>query len=323
MVTARYRDQGVGHHSGQSGSGMTSLRRVAVGSALAAVLCLMTSNAALPEDKKAEDKGVRPLSIVVMDPLAAPLSCPCVKGYAQRKYEKLGEYLESQLKRPVQVSFSESLDKALKGDAKGHADLIIGKDSVVRADAKSAEIKVEATAALSGKDGSTTQTGLVVVRTSDPAKSVADLKGYRIIFGSAIADEKHAAAVKLLESAGVEAPQPADRECCDACSDGATIIVESPEDARIATVISSYAKPLLEGCGTVEKGALRVIGETSPLPFVVAYLNTELPAAERAKIHDLLLEVRDDAALCSALETKDGFVEVSKTVAEAKKKLTP
>ena len=32
--------------------------------------------------------------MVVMDPLALPLSCPCVKGYAQRNYDKLGEKLE-------------------------------------------------------------------------------------------------------------------------------------------------------------------------------------------------------------------------------------
>ncbi len=28
----------------------------------------------------------RTLHVVVMDPLSAPLSCDCVKGYAQRKY---------------------------------------------------------------------------------------------------------------------------------------------------------------------------------------------------------------------------------------------
>jgi len=38
-----------------------------------------------------------------------------------------------------------------------------------------------------------------------------------------------------------------------------------------ATVISSYAQPLLEGCGTIKKGDLRVIGETDPMPFVVAF----------------------------------------------------
>ena len=33
---------------------------------------------------QAEEKA---FTLIVMDPLAAPLSCPCVEGYAQRKYE--------------------------------------------------------------------------------------------------------------------------------------------------------------------------------------------------------------------------------------------
>ncbi len=118
-----------------------------------------------------------------MDPLAAPLSCPCVEGYAQRKYEKLAEYLEPLLGRPVRLTFSESLSVALKGKAEGRADLIIGKDSVVRADAKSVNLKVTALASLTGKDGATSQTGLFVVPAADPAKKVADLAGYRIFFG--------------------------------------------------------------------------------------------------------------------------------------------
>src|SRR3954468_5538483 len=76
-----------------------------------------------------------PLSLVVMDPLAEPLSCPCVKGYAQRKYEKLADYLSTELGRPVHVTFAESFEKALaKPDCKT-IDIAIGKDGVVRADA--------------------------------------------------------------------------------------------------------------------------------------------------------------------------------------------
>ena len=35
-----------------------------------------------------------PLRLVVMDPLAAPLACDCVGGYAQRDYTRLGAFLE-------------------------------------------------------------------------------------------------------------------------------------------------------------------------------------------------------------------------------------
>lgn len=48
-----------------------------------------------------------PLTLIVMDPLAAPLSCPCVKGYAQRDYEKLANHLEKQLGREVKLHFNE------------------------------------------------------------------------------------------------------------------------------------------------------------------------------------------------------------------------
>src|SRR5438093_297140 len=83
-----------------------------------------------------------PLTIVVMDPLAAPLSCPCVQGYAQRDYQKLAKFLESQLGRPVVVHFSESLTNALKKKTEGKADVIIGKHSVVLAKSKANGLNV-------------------------------------------------------------------------------------------------------------------------------------------------------------------------------------
>src|SRR5579872_1325024 len=103
------------------------------------------------------------LKIVVMDPLAAPLSCPCVKGYAQRDYKKLAGYLERELDRPVKVFFNESLVTALEQKTAGRADIVIGKRSVVAAEAVDAELSLKPILALAGKDGVTTQTGLIVV----------------------------------------------------------------------------------------------------------------------------------------------------------------
>ena len=130
--------------------------------------------------------------MVVMDPLAEPLSCPCVKGYAQRKYEKLAEFLSAKLGQPVQVTFAESFEKALAKDTCKVIDIAIGKDSVVRHDAKTARMTVTPIARLTGKDGMTTQHGLIVVRTADPAKQVEDLRGYRVLFGTKDCDEKFA-----------------------------------------------------------------------------------------------------------------------------------
>jgi ABC-type phosphate/phosphonate transport system substrate-binding protein len=264
-----------------------------------------------------------PLTVVVMDPLAAPLSCPCVAGYAQRDYEKLGKFLEGQLGRPVKVEFAETLTGALEKKTQGKADLVIGKYSVVLAGTKKHTIAVTPIAALTGKDGATTQTGLVVVPAKDPALTVADLKGYRIIFGPEDCDEKHAAALALLKENGVtpkerEVQAKAKVETCSACSDGAEAILQLGPNVRAATVISSYAAPLLEGCGQVKKGDLRVVGTTAPVPFVTAFVNDKLPQADRDAIAKALMTVKGQPPLMTALETKHGFVAMPSTAAKKK-----
>ena len=65
-------------------------------------------------DENQTDAKVRPFTLVVMDPLAKPLSCPCVKGYAQRDYEKLSQKLQTLLDRPVKIVFNESLTAGSK-----------------------------------------------------------------------------------------------------------------------------------------------------------------------------------------------------------------
>jgi ABC-type phosphate/phosphonate transport system substrate-binding protein len=257
------------------------------------------------------------LTIIVMDPLAAPLSCPCVKGYAQRDYEKLAAALSKDLARSVKVHFSESLTEALKKKTAGKADLIIGKESVVRTEIKANKIAAVPIASLTGKDGKTTMTGMFVVATADTAFSPGDLKGYRIIFGMPNADEKYSAALTVLKDAAITMPEKL--ESCGSCSEGAVAVVEGfKSGSKIATVISSYAEPLLEGCGTVKKGDLRVVGETAPVPFIVAFANESLPTEERSAIQKALFNVGKDRELCTAMETKSGFVSFSTSTGKKK-----
>jgi ABC-type phosphate/phosphonate transport system substrate-binding protein len=254
-----------------------------------------------------ETRPAARLTLVVMDPLSAPLACDCVQGYAQRKYELLGDFLTRRLGRPVKVFWSESLVRALAEQTEGRADLVIGKHSVVLHDAKQAKRTYTPIASLTGKDGSTTQTGLLVVRAADPAQSVADLKGYRIFFGPDDCDEKSLAPRVLLQRQGV--PLPEKLEVYPACSNAATALVELSAEARAAAVISSYAEPLLEGCGTVKKGDLRVIGVSDPVPFITAFVSDALSPSERTAIQAALLDVATEAELLIGLETGLGFVE--------------
>src|SRR5690349_11996472 len=97
-------------------------------------LLLVAMLAAVPVQAAPKDDGA--ITMLVMDPLALPLSCPCVAGYAQRKYEVLGEYLSKELGQPVEVVFAESIKNALDKESIDDVHLIIGKDSVVRAQSK-------------------------------------------------------------------------------------------------------------------------------------------------------------------------------------------
>ena len=106
-------------------------------------------------EANAEDQQ-SPLTMVVMDPLAAPLSCPCVEGYAQRDYTVLAKHIEKAIDRKVIVVFNESLPAAMK-KTNGKADLVIGKQSVVRADAKLANQPMTGISQLTDLKGNTTQ----------------------------------------------------------------------------------------------------------------------------------------------------------------------
>jgi ABC-type phosphate/phosphonate transport system substrate-binding protein len=267
-----------------------------------------------------ESKSDAPLVIVVMDPLAKPLSCPCVAGYAQRDYEKLGVALHGLLGREVKVIFNESLVAAQKTNDLTHVDLVIGKQSVILHDAKAAHLSLKKVAMLTGKDGLTTQRGLVVVPTADPAKKISDLKDYRIYFGPRECDEKHAAALRLLKEQGVIIPETL--ETAVACDEGAVKILELGEKGlRGAAVISSYAKPLLEGCGQVPKGSLRVLGETEEIPFIAVYLNSSLESGlQSALIEGVLKSTVADVPLRIALETKRGFIVEDDTERDIAKK---
>ncbi|MFN9717801.1 MAG: PhnD/SsuA/transferrin family substrate-binding protein [Planctomycetota bacterium] len=249
-----------------------------------------------------EEKG---LTLVVMDPLSEPLACDCVKGYAQRKYEELGKFLMRELGQKVDVVWGESLEAAMEQSG-GKADIIIGKHSVVLADARDAKIHLAPLARLTDLNDKVEQTGLIVVRSSDPAQSVKDLKGYRILFGPADCDEKSASPMELFRSSGIELPKII--ETSPSCSNAAVDLMAMPETEKACIVISSYAGPLLEGCGKVKKGDLRVIGESKPVPFITLFVREEMPKADRAKLSESLENAGLDAKLLVDLETASGFI---------------
>ena len=289
-------------------------------------LCVAISgiaNQSQSDDKPSEKSSEAVLTLVVMDPMAAPLACDCVKGYAQRKYEELGKFLKGQLGREVNVVWAESLQAAME-KSDGKADLIIGKHSVVLSDAKEAKLELKPLARLTDLKDKVVQTGLFVVRSSDPAKTVDDLKGYRILFGPEDCDEKSAAPMALLKDHHIVLPIPV--ETSPSCSNAAVTLMELGTDVKAAAVISSYAEPLLEGCGKVKKGDLRVIGESKPVPFITLFAKASFTRKELLEFSAALDEVGLTAQLLVDLETASGFVPweepaaTATTAADSKKK---
>jgi ABC-type phosphate/phosphonate transport system substrate-binding protein len=287
---------------------------LAVGVAIAAVLGIAWSaggvigggfhGAAWAQEPESSPEGGA-IHMAVMDPLCDKLACDCVQGYAQRKYETLAQYLAERLNRRVRVGWGESIQSAVES-LDSRADIVIGKYSVVLHNGRTLGWTLRPVARLTGADGSTYQRGLIVVRATDPAQSLSDLSGYRIFFGPVECDEKYAAPIELLREHRVAIPDPP--EFFGACSEAAAHLVALPDDARAAAVISSYAAPLLEGCGTVKKGDLRVLAESKPIPFVVVFVHEAVDEAIRSAITESLLDVAADPSVLSALETAEGFV---------------
>jgi len=258
----------------------------------------------VPDQTAPGERDPLPFRIVVMDPLSARLACDCVAGYARRDYDRLGEFLQERLAQPVEIAYAESLFSPSANAGQG-IDLVIGKFSEVIGDAAKASLAVHTIAMLSGTDGEVTERGLFVVRTGDAARSIGDLGGYRLLFGPEDSLEKHSAAVASLEAFGL--PIPAPLPTSPSCNTAAIAVVEEEADAA---VVSSYAMPLLEGCGTIDKGALRIVGRTDPVPFVGVFAGDRVRRATEEALRGALAEVRGRPTLLSALESKDGFVSL-------------
>lgn len=248
-----------------------------------------------------------PLRIAVSDPLAAENACACVAGYAQRDYPALARALSKRLGRPVEVGFVSTFEQARERMG-GEPHVMIGKASVVEAELRRNGHPAGACLArLTDRRGGMVFQGALVVRGDDPARRVADVAGYRVIFGNEDSDEKHAAALDLLGTFGCGvAGAP---EMVETCTQAAGVVTKGASTAdgrRVAAFVSDYALPLLTACGTVDEGMLRVVGRTGPVPFVAAYATRHL--GEQAAVQAALLKVSREPSVRQALESRDGFV---------------
>ena len=246
--------------------------------------------------------------IAITDPLSKQLACDCVAGFAQRDYRALVDHLR--IADPdrfggIELVFAGSLQAAIEKSSEKRVDMIIGKDSVVRAELQQAKMPAWGIARLTNKDGEVTFTGLVVVAADDPAQSVADLKNHKLVLGPPDCDEKHAAAIKLFTRHGVTVPEKP--EIAKNCTEAGYAILENESDQPVAAVVSDYALALIEGCQTIEKGALRVIDKSEPVPFIGVFVIGNVDSTETMGVLSNALSTLNPKQL-EALESKKGFV---------------
>ena len=247
---------------------------------------------------------VNTLRILVMDPLAAPLSCACVPGRGQRDYNALEKAISKQLNRPVRVFFEESFNLAFDRFGRDF-DVVIGKASVVQHDADQTNFPVTPLLRLTDWDGETNLHGIFLVPAKSPIQSPADLKDARIVLGPEEDQESHVAAINRLKAAQVLKTDHI--RSAHSLEEAVYAVADGEADA---VVISHYLPPLLEGCGKIEKGSLRVVARTAAVPFVTVFASREVAVEERSVLKAAFLKINTDQQLIKKLESKSGFVSI-------------
>jgi outer membrane protein assembly factor BamB len=242
------------------------------------------------------------LRIVVTDPLSSALCSAHTGNLPRRDYSALATYLRDRIRRPVRISYASSLPDTAQSQP-GQIDLIVGKASAVQSQAAMASLGVRPLLRLTDNEGRTDLAGLFVVRKADSAKTMKDLTTHAILFGPTCDEERHSAALAALAKHGVTVVPPL--QIAPSCTAAALTVAEGQADAA---VIPAYAAPLIDGCDGVAKGTLRVVGRTSPVPFITVFATGKVTQAAERDIVDALLSIKDNPQLLGAMDSKVGFV---------------
>jgi outer membrane protein assembly factor BamB len=241
-----------------------------------------------------------PLQVVVMDPQGGPLRRDGLSRPA-RDYAPLGRLLTETLHRQVEFSYGDGW--AGTPAAQRAADLIIGKDSTVAAEAARLNEPVRPLARLTDERGETGICGLFVVRRNDPAQTPGDLADHTIVFGPPAEPERHSLALAALSQQGVVPVPPL--ETAPTCRDALQRITRRQADAA---VISSANLALVEDGTAVNQDAFRVIGRTVSRPFITVFATSRIGPATERTIAEALLSVKAQPPLLQALQSRAGFV---------------
>ncbi|MDV6029958.1 MAG: PQQ-binding-like beta-propeller repeat protein [Phycisphaera sp. RhM] len=240
------------------------------------------------------------LNLVVMDPLSLPLSCACVDGVGQRRYEPLVEHLEAVIGRKIHLVYEESLQLA-KRRGLPSIDLVVGKRSVVLADAEATGVELQAAWDLTDRHGATEIRGVLLVAKNSAIDSVQRLAGKKVAIGSPEHAECHSLPKALFRS------RKTDASLIEYDSIESAVYAFADQEVD-AVVVTDYLPPLLEACGKLEKNASKTIAQTQPCRGVQFFFAANLPSSVQESLNSAIASAAADPAINDALESQRGFV---------------
>lgn len=256
--------------------------------------------AACMPGRAAEPQPTR-LVIGVADTLCQKCACSCVGDNARRHYDGTAAAVKADAGVSLEFKYYEENSLLREDVLAGKLDGVIAKTWTGLTLAREAGRDFERLADVRMPAGEAEGlTGVFIVPAASPVKSLADLRGRRIIYGPVGDHEKSHAARATLQAAGVPA-DPARDTVVPSCK---TAVIRLMENKGDAAVISSYA--MRYGCISVvaEPSDFREIGRTAPaVPFISVFADKRVPEATRVKLKGALLKLtgeRTPADLFSA-----------------------
>ncbi len=231
------------------------------------------------------------LVIGVSEPLCKLTACSCVGDNAKRAYDGLIAHVRSAAGIELEFRYFEEPILLQREIRAGRLDGMICKTWLGLTTARSAgrEFTRLADITMPGQEPAELFGAFLVLKDS-PLKTLADLRGQRVVFGMTNDYEKSHLADATFRAAGLPLPEPRLRSY--ACQDAALKLIEHQAEAA---VVSSYAINFGCICVVAKPEDFRVIAETSQrIPFVTFMVEDKVAPAVRARLQQALLELKGE-----------------------------
>jgi ABC-type phosphate/phosphonate transport system substrate-binding protein len=232
-------------------------------------------------------------------------ACACVHYIAARTYGETQKLLKEQYNIDLQIDYfmeTYELEDALLS---GKYDGVICKPWLALKLEKKSDIEYERIADILDPSNNQWLTGIVIVSTNSPARSLKDLAGKKIVIGDADSYEKHYATKRLFANAHVVFGKVLETA---SCIENIGKLMDGEVDAA---VISDYS--LVADCAVdfAKPADFRIIARTERIPLTSVLINDDkLTDDEQDRLQAALLAITKKGVPKSFLSR--GFVKPAK-----------